>query len=171
MTSFAQQKAIQSATRDWLASSKWTNPYAVTLNLKQVTTVVTDRGLAPRCLDEQSASNNLRNLLNRLNQHFHGNAARRFGRKLQVVPVLEGGATHRLHYHLLIDLPPKVDLEEAYPLLVDQWLQTPWGYGRTHVQQCYDDGWLDYITKLRSKPNFSDSIDWQNLHIPSATAQ
>ncbi|OYU36362.1 hypothetical protein [Novosphingobium sp. PASSN1] len=171
MTTFAQQKMIQSATRDWLASSKWANPYAVTLNLKQVTTVVTDRGFASQCLDEQSASQNLRHLLNRLNKHFHGNAARRFGRKLQVVPVVEGGTTHRLHYHLLIDLPPKVDLEEAYPLFVDQWLRTQWGYGHTHVQQCYDDGWLDYITKTYSKPDFFDSIDLQNLNMPSLTAQ
>lgn len=170
MTSFAQQKVIQSATREWLASSKWINPYAVTLNLKQVAMVVTDRGSAPCCLDEQSASNNLRHLLNRLNRHYHGNAARRFGRKLPVLPVLEGGATHRLHYHLLIDLPPSVDLDEVYPLIVEQWHRTPWGYGQTHVQRCNDDGWLDYITKLRSKPNFSDSIDWQNLHIPSIAA-
>lgn len=169
MSSFSQQKSIQSALRRWLASSTWTNPYAVTLNLKQVTTTVTDGGLAPLCLDERFASQNLHHLLNRLNRHYHGNAARRFGRKLPVLPVLEGGATHRLHYHLLIDLPPTVDLDEAYPLFVDQWRQTQWGYGQTHVQPCYDDGWMDYITKTYSKPDFFNSIDLQNLHIPSLT--
>jgi len=170
MTSFATQKIIQSATREWLNSSAWANPHAVTLNLQQVVDTVTDRGVAPRFLDEQSASHNLRHLLNRLNQHFHGNAARRFGRKLQVLPVLEGGQHQRLHYHLLIDLPPSVDLDEAYPLFVEQWLRTPWGYGRTHVQECTEDAiWLDYITKLRSKPDFFDSIDLQNLHMPSLT--
>jgi len=170
MKSFSNQKIIQSAWRKLLLPINWINPYAVTLNLKQVVDTVTDRGVAPRFLDEQSASHNLRHLLNRLNKRFHGNAARRFGRKLQVIPVLEGGQHQRLHYHLLIDLPPSVGLDKAYPLFVEQWLRTPWGYGQTHVQQCYDEGWLDYITKLRSKPNIADSIDLQNLHMPSLTA-
>lgn len=172
MTSYTRQKTLQRAVRKWMTSSNWSNPFAVTLNLKQVATVQSDRGPISLPLDTMAASQNLRHFLNRLNKQFHGNAAQRYGLKLPTIPVLEGGQEKRFHYHLVIDFPPSADLNEVYPLIVCEWQNTQWGYGRTDVQSAYhENGWIDYITKLHSKSDIMDSIDWQNIHLPSLTAQ
>jgi hypothetical protein len=70
----------------------------------------------------------------------------------------------------MIDLPVTATLAHVYPLFVAEWMKTQWGYGQVHIQPCHDDGWLDYITKLRSKIDVGESIDWMNLHHPSLTA-
>lgn len=172
MTSYTHKKTLQKAVRKWMTSSKWTNPFAVTLNHKQVTTVLTERGPLPLHLDTTVASQNLRHFLNRMNKQFHGNAGQRYGLKLPTLPVLEGGKDKRFHYHLVMDLPSTADLSEVYSLIVHEWQQTQWGYGRTDIRPAYDEnGWIDYITKLHSKSDIMDSIDWQNLHIPSLTTQ
>ena len=170
MPSVSYKKSSQATIRDWLSHHQWTNPFGVTLNLKQVLHTETDWGRSTISLDEKHASQNLRHFLNRINREYLGNAARRFGKRLPVIPVLEGINGHRLHYHLLIDLPEKVGLEEAYPLFVTEWIQTQWGYGQVNIQQNVDDGWLDYITKLRDKIDVSEAIDWMNLHYPSHLA-
>lgn len=170
MLSISYKKSTQAAIREWLKGGAWKNPFAVTLNLKQASKVETDRGRSFVALTDQYASQNLRHFLNRVTRHYHGNAGRRFGKRLPVIPVLEGGNGHRLHYHLLIDLPEATSLDEVYPLFVTEWMRTQWGYGQVNIQQNPDAGWLNYITKLRSKIDVGESIDWMNLYHPSLEA-
>lgn len=170
MPSISYRKSSQAAIRDWLSKTAWNNPFGVTLNLKQVAATDADNGRSFVRLTEQHASQNLRHFLNKLGKHYYGNAARRYGKRLPIIPVLEGGNGHRLHYHLTIDLPVTASLEEVYPLFVAEWMATQWGYGQVHIQPCRDAGWLDYITKLRSKVDVGESIDWMNLYHPSLTA-
>ena len=73
------------------------NCFGVTLTLKQSAEGV--------YLDEIRASQNLRHFLNRLNSSVYGKRFKRFGQKLNVVPVLERSSTHRLHYHLILQNP------------------------------------------------------------------
>jgi hypothetical protein len=51
-------------------------------------------------------------------------------------------------------------------LIADQWRSTQWGYWQVYCQANPDDGWTNYITKFRDKPNFADAIDWTNLRLP-----
>jgi len=58
---------------------------------------------------------------------------------------------------------PRADLISIYPQLIEQcWQRTDWGYDQVQVTADADEGWLRYMTKLRSKPDFGSSIDWMN---------
>jgi hypothetical protein len=49
-------------------------------------------------------------------------------------------------------------------MIIQSWRKTLWGYDEIDVQPA-DEKWgkyIDYITKLRDKPDFADSIDWMN---------
>ncbi len=170
MPSISYKKSSQSAIRDWLYPCSWFNPFGVTLNLKQACVIEAANGRTSIQLTDQLAAQNLRHFLNRLGKCYLGNAARRHDKKLPIIPVLEGGNGQRLHYHLIIDLPHSVTLDEVYPLFISEWTKTQWGYGQVHIQPCLDKGWLNYITKLKSKIDVGESIDWMNLYHPSLQA-
>lgn len=167
MPSISYKKSCQIAVRDWLGHRDWKNPFAVTLNLKQAAKIETDHGPTYVRLNEQHASQNLKHFINKVTKHYLGNAGRRFGKRLPILPVLEGGNGQRLHYHLLIDLPETAHIDDVYPLFALTWMRTDWGYGQVNIQQNPDAGWLNYITKFRSKVDVGESIDWMNLYHPS----
>ena len=78
--------------------------------------------------------------------------------------VIEGGVSKRLHVHAIVDCP-RFDLELAFPEVIQTaWRQTKWGYREVDVRPC-DDGWLSYLLKLRDKPDFDISLDWQNCQL------
>ena len=108
------------------------------------------------------ASQNLKHFLNLLNKRVNGKAHSRFNVRIPVIPMLEGGSGSRLHYHLMIDCP-RDDLKPVYPQLIQSlWGRTQWGYDQIDIQADADSGWINYISKLRDKPSFEDSIDWVN---------
>lgn len=157
----APASTLQRSIRQWLDIGCWHHPFAATLTLKQQ--IGGDGGVssAAESLTPEIASRNLRHFLNVLNKHVYGSAAHRFGKRLPVFPILEGGGGKRLHYHLAIDCP-RDDLIEAFPaMIVTAWRKTLWGYDQTFVTPC-DAGWFTYMTKLRDKPDFASSIDWMN---------
>ncbi len=158
-------RSIQTSARKWLQTGHWTKPFAATLTLKQRVTVTDGIHSITVPLTDERAGQNLRHFLNVLNKRVYGSAAQKYGKRLAVIPVLEGGRDKRLHYHLMIDCP-RQELEESLPTLISMtWHQTQWGYDQTHVTPA-DSGWLTYMTKLRDKPDFASSIDWLNYHNP-----
>jgi hypothetical protein len=117
-------------------------------------------------LDANKASQNLHHFLNVLNGRVLGKAHTRFGDRLRVIPVIEGGGGKRLHYHVVIDCP-RDDLRDSFPSVIDDiWQRTDWGYAQTDIQAGADAGWINYISKFRDKPTFADAIDWLNYHNP-----
>lgn len=117
-------------------------------------------------LDRDHATVNMRHFLNHLNRRVFGNAGRRLGRRVSVVPTLEGTASKHLHYHLVMDCPFLSDDMGLFERTVGEaWASTWWGNREIHVSPA-DDGWIDYITKLADKPMFADAIDWTNAHLP-----
>ena len=161
MTTSAQ--SIQKAFRETIDYTRWKHPYEVTLTLKQCIYIDHDRGRSRIALTKIDAEQNLRHFLNLLNKRIYGPSAQRHNKRVNVIPILEGGKATRLHYHLLIDCP-RDDLIDAFPaMIITAWRDTTWGYDQTHVSAC-DAGWISYITKLRDKPNFADAIDWTNLN-------
>lgn len=153
-----QIRETQAQVRNWLAGSTWQRPFAITLSLKQR---LPDR--AER-IDTISASQNVRHFANLLSRRCFGSAHKRYGRRVQMFSVIEGGGTKRLHVHAMVDCP-SADLELAFPEFIrTAWEKTRWGYREVDVQPC-DDGWLSYLLKLRDKPEFDISLDWQNCQL------
>lgn len=153
--------SLQNSLRQWVDIDRWNYPFGLTLTLKQRIWIDNDRGRHGVTLTPEDGSRNLRHFLNILNKQVYGSSSQRHGKGLPVLPVLEGGSSKRLHYHLIIDCP-RDDLIEVFPtMIVLAWRRTLWGYDQTDVKPC-DQGWLNYITKLRDKPDFASSIDWMN---------
>ena len=151
----------QQAFRDFCHTDGWNAPYAVTLTMKQGIPIDQSRRAYERLTPER-ASQNLRHFLNLLNKRVYGNAHVRHKLRIPVIPVREGGTRSRLHYHIMIDCP-RDDLKPVYPELIRSlWGRTRWGYDQIDIQADADSGWINYISKLRDKPSFEDSIDWVN---------
>jgi hypothetical protein len=103
--------------------------------------------------------------INRLNREVMGNAAKRYGRRIYVLPAIEFRPDN-LPGHLIIDCP-RPELEVEYPrLLKEIWSGCYWANQQINVQKCYDVGALDYVTKTKDKPIYLDSFDWDNTHMP-----
>ena len=152
----------QQAFRDFIHINGWNAPFAVTLTMKQGMMVEDRYGKSIVRLTPAVASQNLKHFLNLLNKRVNGKAHSRFNVRIPVIPMLEGGSGSRLHYHLMIDCP-RDDLKPVYPQLIQSlWGRTQWGYDQIDIQADADSGWINYISKLRDKPSFEDSIDWVN---------
>lgn len=136
--------------REFLAGVDWVNPYAVTLTMS--TNAWRD------------TSQNFRHFLNRLNQSYLDNRYRRYGERLSVVPIIEGTANSPIHYHCIID-NPYPDRDEAFLASIRQsWWTTELSKPEINIQRMHSDGWITYITKLRTKTDFTSCVDWQNTY-------
>lgn len=114
-------------------------------------------------LTEGDAQRNLRHFLNVLHKKL---GAYGFQKKaeLQCVPVLEGDDVVRPHFHLMLDRPACIGPEEYGELIAYEWSRTHWGNQRVTIEPCRnEDGWLSYITKLRTKSDYAAAIDWTNF--------
>jgi hypothetical protein len=136
-------------------------PYAVTLTLKQNFRIETALGSYYKRLDEYDALKVAETFQQKLNYAVYGNAARRHGKSLRYLPVLEGRHRDgRLHLHYAISQP-------THPLSAWQM--------RTHILsaidrtllidtqrniQFGDDGWLSYISKDAGHAH-TDNVLWQ----------
>lgn len=158
---------LRDAFRDFVDLSTWQAPYAVTLTLRQKRIMEDGQGRSFEVrLTPDRASQNFRHFMKLLNAAVHGKAASRFGRSVNVVPILEGGNGKRLHYHAAIDCPRDDLRHDFHHLIFSCWAKTDWGYWEHDVQPHADAGWIDYISKTRDKPVFADAIDWSNCHLP-----
>jgi hypothetical protein len=156
-------KSYQAATLEWISARNWRDPFAVTLTLKQR---CPETGI---CIDSITASGNFRHFTNLLSRKCLGSAFKRYGQRVQIIPVLEGGNGKRWHYHAMADCP-RSDISQRFPDLIRQaWTQTHWGYHETDVRPC-DMGWLKYILKHRDKPSFDLALDWQNCQLAERSA-
>lgn len=155
----------QSAFRSFVDLSRFQNPYSVTLTMKQSYVTRLDHLAVHSRVDRYRAVQNFRHFMNLLNRRVYGHSFVRHGKRIQVIPILEGGETTRLHYHCVIDCPrPNIDQVTFDDMIRRCWSKTDYGYHEVDVQPDSDNGWVNYISKQRGKPNFDQSIDWENLH-------
>jgi hypothetical protein len=153
--------AHRDVLRDYCKAKHWTSPHAVTLTLKTRTLV----GSVWQTLTQLDAQQNLRHWLNVIRKKLVKRGFTKHA-ELQRVPIYEGGRTQgiRPHYHLVLDKPDCIQTPEYETLIQSEWARTRWGHHRVTVEACYDAaGSLDYITKLRTKEHYPDSIDWTNF--------
>jgi len=145
--------ALKEAIRGHLASLNLSDCVGVSLTMKQADGEV--------ALDEIRASQNMRHFLNCLNSAIFGKRFKRFGKRLNVVPVFERSSSHRLHYHLILQNPFPDKPAYFRGLVEKEWVKTYFGYPQFHIDDQIDHGWGEYITKFKSA---SDGIDWENYH-------
>lgn len=150
------------AFRSFVDLEKFVNPFSVTLTLKQSVVVRRGRSRFHSRITPDRAVQNFSHFMNLLNRKFYGHSYKRHGKRVQVIPILEGGGTTRFHYHCVLDCPRPTDWFDMF--VEDCWGQTDYGYDQTDIQPGTDAGWLNYISKFRTKNEFDQSIDWINLY-------
>ena len=148
-----EKEHIRIAARDLLSTLNLNNCLGVSLTMKQ-----SREGII---LDEMRASQNLRHFLNKINNIVYAKRFKRFGKKLNVIPVLEKSLCGRYHYHLILLSPSHIFTKTFSSLLTGEWEKTYFGYRQSHIHNEIDVGWTYYITKFKSA---SDGIDWENYH-------
>lgn len=147
--------SYQSFVREFIHDIELSNPFAVTLTMNSCSW--------------RTHSQNFRHFMNRLNQSYLQNGYRRYGNRLTVIPTREGTRYVRPHYHCVIDNPFPERNDEFRRLVKESWRKTSLGQPRVEVDPMRSDRWIEYMTKLYSKTNFRESIDWENLILSSST--
>ena len=161
---------IQSEFRQFANYEKWKSPHAVTLTMKQGLQAANGRSSTFVRLTHQEATQNFGHFMNCMNRHVFGPAFKRYGKRLPVIPVIEGGNGSRLHYHAVIECP-RDDLELRFKSLIrSSWLKTQWGHREIDIKIDANEYWLHYISKEYDKPEYDLSIDWLNYYNPSPSA-
>jgi len=155
---------------DYLAffdSRRVANPLALTLTLKQRTQGSGLVGGTGRKIDPISISQNTRHFLNRVNQSVYSNGFTRYGKRLSVIPIIEGNYSVRYHVHMTLQKPPFQDHWEFAKLINDCWNKTSLGYKDIDVRTINDySGWIDYKLKNRTKSEgIHSSVDWDNVFL------
>ncbi|MDE2056968.1 MAG: hypothetical protein KGI88_07035 [Betaproteobacteria bacterium] len=94
-------------------------PIAVTLTFKQSYAVHTVKGTHYKKLDSDAVKRAVKHFQNKLNQQVYGSAAKRYGKKLSYIPVIEGEKSGKhLHVHMVIgDIPQHVMLNQIDTLV------------------------------------------------------
>lgn len=148
-----QKKAVFS----YFANLNWRNMTAITLTYKKGQ-FIDGHFMAP---DTYALSKNMRYFLNFLRKKAKIRESHHFA----VVPVFETFADGTFHSHLAITKPNWLSDAVFETIIRDAWSRTRWGAKQIDVRPNADLGWLDYILKLRTKKDFADSIDWDNVRI------
>jgi hypothetical protein len=143
------------------------NPVALTLTLKQRVESNHPKGRFGENIDSVKVSENTRHFMNRLNQSVFGKGFTRYGKRLSVVPVIEGNSFIRFHIHITLEKPVHLDLDEFRTMIIKSWTKTKFGYHDIDIKGIDNyHGWLDYKLKNRSKgEGLQSSVDWDNVFL------
>ena len=131
------------ATRTWLNSLHKQYPLALTLTLKQSFVVKNANGAYIQKLDKNEVRRIARHFTQKLNQQVFGNSAKRYGKGLKYLIVVEGERTHKnLHLHMAIgDLPSYVRWNEMDGLVRNAKLRVE-DLDEQHKVDIVDSGWM-----------------------------
>lgn len=153
-----------------LETRHWRSIFDLTLTLKQGRRADNGHWVS---LDEIGCRNAFWHFKDFLNRAAFGNATRRYGKRLRMVPVLEKSIGGRWHYHVAIEPPPHLDGVEFKTLIHKCWAKTDWGYREVKIRDNADSGWIKYMLKPSQKSCFddwADCIDWFSLNNPAVDA-
>jgi len=163
---FTQSNALSDALIPYFNNVEFNNPVAITLTLKRVVTT-SDVGLRTQSfLDVIKTTQNIHYFLNRLNTKIYKSSFRRFGKRLKVIPIIEGDKNTRPHVHFTFDIPPHLTDEAFTQIVRECWSQTLFGYHQYNFTRIYDlNGWIGYKLKTRTKDDYARSVDWENINL------
>ena len=147
-----------SIIKDYYDQHQVKDPINFTLTQKQV--------VDGQWISDTVSEQNFRHFSNKLNKRVYGNAFRRYGRKLQMFVVRETNETQRHHLHCIIECPDFIPPLDFAALVQDCWISTRFGYRQVDFEVPSDEerrvGWVKYCLKMRTKQEYSSSIDWSN---------
>ena len=160
----------RAACFEWMLKHADQFSHAVTLTLKPYRIVATDKGDVCQVLTDIEAKNTLRQFLNRLNVSLFGNAAKRYGKSVTVIALLEGTASKKLlHYHCALGNFPADQCEKAINAkIASAWHLTAFGNEQVKIKPMQTAGWLTYSGKEIGFAN-ADVIDWENVRLSAAS--
>lgn len=139
--------------RRFLESLKFENALAITLTMKALS--------SGQVLDEISAGKNLKHVLNVINKKIYKNKYTRYKKRLKVFPVLEWSEGAEFHYHLTIERPETISLNEFKKLFKETWIGSHFGNLSNRFVEINDlSGWNRYITKF---DHIRNQVDWENV--------
>lgn len=150
------------AVRDFVDFDSWRNPVALNLTFKQCYWY---QPYARTRIDEIHASGCLNHLSNLINSKLLSRSERHQKDRLGFFAVIERDEYKRLHSHAMVECPDAEKLDYLEEIVATLWPQTIWGYEQTVVKPC-DDGWLEYMMKLRTKADYLTAHDWSVMHLP-----
>ena len=135
---YTEQRKLLDELRKWIDSrliERDCDYWFVTLNLKQG--VPLPARSYPEYLTRESANNNVRQFLTKLNRAVFGNAHKRQKKRLIVVDAAEGGSgtDEREHRHMLLEKPERLSDSEFKALVCETWLRTRWGYEHGKIER------------------------------------
>ena len=156
-------KKHQKELRNWINKIDFIDPISVTLTEKEKIFGYKNYKFY---IDTIQSTQNTKHFLNRLNFKIFKNGFKRFNKRLKSFVVMEGTLSNH-HIHMILEQPNRISYEEFCYLIDHCWSKTNFGNSHTYIQKITSNGWLNYITKYRSKTEFLTDIDWVNTHIGS----
>jgi hypothetical protein len=155
------QPTAKHCTRTFLGSLSNQYPLALTLTVKQYVEVKNANGVFYQKIDKNEISRIAKHFTHKLNKQVFGSSAKRFGKGLKYLIVVEGERTHKqLHLHMAIgDLPSYVKWNEVDTLVRNAKLSIRELDGQHKVEIAGDSGWMEYITKELGKKD-TDNVLW-----------
>ena len=129
------------------------------LNWESITLTMKQR-VNDEKLDKIKSYLNFKYFMNRLNTKIYGNSFKRYGKRIEVIPVLENSRDNRLHYHILIKRPERISSIRFKFMIKEEWNKTKFGYEEVCFNEETNNGWVNYITKSRGE----DKVDWESFY-------
>jgi len=148
------------ATRTWLGSLHKQYPVALTLTVKQVNTYKSVKGLHIMTLNRDECRRIATHFIHKLNQQVFGSSAKRYGKSLNYLVVMEGERTNKnLHLHIAIgNVPDYVKWNELGMLIKNAKLKVA-ELDEQYKVDVVDSGWFQYITKELGMKD-TDNVFW-----------
>ena len=143
----------------FMDTSDWDNICDFTLNLKQALDY--DGTLVH--IDDIIARKALKWFMHQLNKKIYKRAYRHFGKRLQIVAVLEKSKEGRFHFHAAIEAPSHMVAIEFCSVAMKLWLEQDFGYDHGMARPNADRGWIGYMAKNRSKDGLEHYFDCIDL--------
>ncbi len=149
------------ATRDFLRSIHQQYPLALTLSLKQSISIKNANGVFIEKIDIDACRRIATHFTHKLNQQVFGSSAKRYGKALKYLVVVEGARTHKnLHLHIAIgNIPAYVKFNNFDVLVRNAKLKVEQIDDQHKLAIAGDSGWMDYITKELGMKD-TDNILW-----------
>jgi len=149
------------ATRTWLNSLHKQYPAALTLTIKQYNAVKNNKGVYIQKLDKNECQRIARHFTEKLNQQIYGNNAKRYGKGLKYLIVIEGERTGKsLHLHMAIGgLPDFIKFNDLDQLVCNAKLKVA-ELDEQHMVNVVDSGWMEYLTKELGLHD-TDNVLWE----------
>ena len=148
------------ATRDFLRSLHTHYPLALTLTLKQSYPITNAYGTYIQYLDKDEIRRIARQFKNKLNQQIFGSSAKRYGKGMNYLIVVEGERTYKnLHLHMAIGGKPEFIKWNELDSLVRNAKQRIVEIDEQYKLDVVDSGWSEYITKELGMKD-SDNVFW-----------